>query len=56
MARQVNCFDVRKSTPFAATAAEKQLKAMEHGLRTVEAYVKGPGSVEAAIRSLQQQV
>ena len=46
----------RKSTPFAAqTAAEKCAKdAMEHGLREVEVYVKGPGSGrEAAIRSLQ---
>ena len=46
----------RKSTPFAAQiAAETATKAaMEHGLRTVEVYVKGPGSVrEAAIRSLQ---
>ena len=46
----------RKSTPFAAqTAAETAAKAaMEHGLRTVEVYVKGPGSGrEAAIRALQ---
>lgn len=46
----------RKSTPFAAqTAAEEAAKkAMEHGLKTVEVYVKGPGSGrEAAIRSLQ---
>lgn len=46
----------RKSTPFAAQmAAEVAAKsAMEHGLRTVEVYVKGPGSGrEAAIRSLQ---
>ena len=46
----------RKSTPFAAQiAAETATKAaMEHGLRTVEVYVKGPGSGrEAAIRSLQ---
>ncbi|MBR3001504.1 MAG: 30S ribosomal protein S11 [Oscillospiraceae bacterium] len=45
----------RKSTPFAAqTAAEVAAKAaMEHGLRTVEVYVKGPGSGrEAAIRAL----
>ena len=43
----------RKSTPFAAqTAAETAAKAaMEHGLKTVEVYVKGPGSGrEAAIR------
>ena len=46
----------RKSTPFAAqTAAETAAKAaIEHGLRTVEVYVKGPGSGrEAAIRALQ---
>ena len=46
----------RKSTPFAAQmAAETAAKsAMEHGLRTVEVTVKGPGSGrEAAIRSLQ---
>ena len=46
----------RKSTPFAAqSAAEVAAKAaMEHGLKTVEVYVKGPGSGrEAAIRSLQ---
>jgi small subunit ribosomal protein S11 len=46
----------RKSTPFAAqTASETAAKAaMEHGLRFVEVYVKGPGSGrEAAIRALQ---
>ena len=46
----------RKSTPYAAQqAAEKAAKtAMEHGLRNVEVYVKGPGSGrEAAIRALQ---
>ena len=46
----------KKSTPFAAqTAAETAAKAaMEHGLKTVDVYVKGPGSGrEAAIRSLQ---
>ncbi|NLL39570.1 MAG: 30S ribosomal protein S11 [Clostridiales bacterium] len=46
----------RKSTPFAAqTAAEAAAKAaMEHGLKTVEVYVKGPGNGrEAAIRALQ---
>lgn len=46
----------RKSTPFAAqTAAESAAKtAMEHGMRTVEVMVKGPGSGrEAAVRSLQ---
>ncbi|WP_249777655.1 30S ribosomal protein S11 [Paenalkalicoccus suaedae] len=46
----------RKSTPFAAqTAAEAAAKtAMEHGMKTVEVSVKGPGAGrEAAIRSLQ---
>ena len=46
----------KKSTPFAAqTAAETAAKAaMEHGLKSVEVYVKGPGSGrEAAIRALQ---
>jgi len=46
----------KKSTPFAAqVAAEKAAKAaMEHGLRYVDVYVKGPGSGrEAAIRALQ---
>lgn len=46
----------RKSTPFAAQmAAETAAKAaMEHGLKQVEVFVKGPGSGrEAAIRSLQ---
>ena len=46
----------KKSTPFAAqTAAETAAKAaMEHGLKFVEVYVKGPGSGrEAAIRALQ---
>ena len=46
----------RKSTPFAAgQVAETAAKAaMEHGLKTVEVFVKGPGSGrEAAIRSLQ---
>lgn len=46
----------RKSTPFAAQiAAETAAKAaMEHGLKHVEVYVKGPGSGrEAAIRALQ---
>ena len=45
-----------KSTPFAAqTAAEVAAKAaMEHGMKTVEVFVKGPGSGrEAAIRALQ---
>ncbi|HHX75564.1 MAG TPA: 30S ribosomal protein S11 [Firmicutes bacterium] len=46
----------RKSTPYAAQlAAESAAKAaMEHGMKEVEVYVKGPGSGrEAAIRSLQ---
>ena len=46
----------RKSTPFAAQmAAEAAAKdAMEHGLKSIEVYVKGPGAGrEAAIRSLQ---
>ena len=46
----------RKSTPFAAqVAAEKAASAaMEHGLRYVDVYVKGPGAGrEAAIRALQ---
>ena len=46
----------KKSTPYAAqTAAETAAKAaMEHGLKTVEVYVKGPGQGrEAAIRALQ---
>ena len=46
----------RKSTPFAAQqASEVAAKAaMEHGLKTVEVYVKGPGAGrESAIRALQ---
>lgn len=46
----------RKSTPYAAQmAAETAAKvAMEHGLKSIEVYVKGPGAGrEAAIRSLQ---
>ena len=46
----------KKSTPFAAqTAAETAAKAaMEHGLKVVEVFVKGPGAGrEAAIRALQ---
>ena len=46
----------RKGTPYAAQLAAKSAaqKAMEHGLRQVEVYIKGPGSGrEAAIRSLQ---
>ena len=46
----------RKSTPFAAQMASEAAakSAQEHGLKTVEVYVKGPGSGrEAAIRALQ---
>ena len=45
----------KKSTPFAAqTAAEVAAKAaMEHGMKTVEVFVKGPGSGREAIRALQ---
>ncbi len=46
----------KKSTPFASQmAAETAAKAaMEHGLKSVEVYVKGPGAGrEAAIRALQ---
>ncbi len=46
----------RKSTPFAAQVAAEDAakKAMEHGMRTIEVYVKGPGSGrEAALRALQ---
>lgn len=46
----------RKSTPFAAqiTAEDAAKKAMEHGMKNVEVYVKGPGSGrESALRSLQ---
>jgi small subunit ribosomal protein S11 len=46
----------RKSTPFAAqvTAEATARKAMDHGMKTIEIYVRGPGSGrEAAIRSLQ---
>lgn len=45
----------RKSTPYAAQVAAEGAarRAMEHGLRQVEVFVKGPGSGrEAAIRSL----
>ena len=42
----------RKATPFASQMAAET--AMEHGLKTVEVFVKGPGSGrEAAIRALQ---
>ena len=46
----------KKSTPFAAQmAAETAARgAMEHGLKTVEVYIKGPGTGrESAIRALQ---
>ena len=46
----------RKGTPYAAQMAARDAvrKAIEHGLRQVEVFVKGPGSGrEAAIRSLQ---
>lgn len=46
----------RKSTPFAAQMAAQDAakKAMEHGMRSVAVYVKGPGSGrEAALRALQ---
>ena len=46
----------RKSTPFAATLAAEDAakKAMEHGMKNVEVYVKGPGAGrESALRSLQ---
>jgi len=46
----------RKSTPYAAQVAAENAarKAMEHGLREVDVYVKGPGSGrESAVRALQ---
>lgn len=46
----------RKSTPFAAQLAAENAakKAMENGMRTVDVYIKGPGSGrEAALRALQ---
>ncbi len=46
----------RKSTPYAAQMAAEDAgrKAMEHGVRTVEVEVKGPGSGrESALRALQ---
>ncbi|NLW74196.1 MAG: 30S ribosomal protein S11 [Clostridiales bacterium] len=46
----------RKSTPFAAQSASEAAAraAVEHGMKTVEVYVKGPGSGrEAAIRALE---
>jgi small subunit ribosomal protein S11 len=46
----------RKSTPFAAQMAAEDCakKAQEHGMRSIEVYVKGPGSGrESALRALQ---
>jgi small subunit ribosomal protein S11 len=46
----------RKSTPYAAQMAAENAarKAMEHGVRLIDVFVKGPGSGrEAAIRALQ---
>jgi small subunit ribosomal protein S11 len=46
----------RKSTPFAAqvTAEATAKRALEHGMRQIEVFVRGPGAGrEAAIRSLQ---
>jgi small subunit ribosomal protein S11 len=46
----------RKSTPFAAQLAAEDAakKAMEHGMKNVEVFVKGPGpGRESALRSLQ---
>jgi len=46
----------RKSTPYASQLAAEDAakKAMEHGMKTVEVYLKGPGSGrEAALRALQ---
>ena len=44
----------KKSTPFAAQTAARAAK--EHGLKTVEVFVKGPGAGrEAAIRALQSE-
>ena len=46
----------RKSTPFAAQVAAEECakKAMEHGVRQVSVYVKGPGAGrESAVRAIQ---
>jgi len=46
----------RKSTPFAAQLASEDAakKAMEHGMKNIEVYIKGPGpGRESALRSLQ---
>ena len=53
---QVGFKGSRKSTPFAAQLAAESAarRAMEHGMRKVDVFVKGPGSGrETAIRSLQ---
>ncbi|NDB17747.1 MAG: 30S ribosomal protein S11 [Actinobacteria bacterium] len=53
---QVGFKGTRKSTPFAAQLAAEAAarRAMEHGMRKVDVFVKGPGSGrETAIRSLQ---
>ncbi|MCE5314794.1 MAG: 30S ribosomal protein S11 [Armatimonadota bacterium] len=55
-AGQVGFKGTKKSTPFAAQLAAEAAarKAMEHGMKRVEVFVKGPGSGrETAIRSLQ---
>ena len=55
-AGQLGCKGSRKATPYAAQMAAESATnaAMEHGLRSVEVFVKGPGSGrEAAIRALQ---
>src|ERR1700694_3335062 len=55
-AGQVDFKGSRKSTPFAAQMAAESAarRAMEHGMRKVDVFVKGPGSGrETAIRSLQ---
>jgi small subunit ribosomal protein S11 len=47
----------RKSTPFAAQLAAEEAgrRAMEHGVRSVAVFVKGPGAGrESALRALQQ--
>ncbi|MCB0919473.1 MAG: 30S ribosomal protein S11 [Actinobacteria bacterium] len=55
-AGQVGFKGSRKSTPFAAQMAAEAVarRAMDHGMRKVDVFVKGPGSGrETAIRSLQ---
>ena len=55
-AGQVGFKGSRKSTPFAAQLAAEAAarRAMEHGMRKVDVFVKGPGSGrETAMRSLQ---